>query len=111
MDNIVQEEDEEEDAEMDAVDGSKNEEVFVFLPPSDTTTEREDNEEDNESSLASIEERLDRALSEVSSLNVDNLATTMAQSMTMPQRQNESYGGGFPFSIKHVNLLPSLFHT
>ena len=56
----------------------------------------DDDDLDNENSLRSIEAKLDRALSDVSHLTVDNLSNSLSQSLG---KKNES------FSSNHVSAV------
>ena len=60
----------------------------------DVVDDDDDDDLDNENSLRSIEAKLDRALSDVSHLTVDNLSNSLSQSLGM---KNEN------FSSNHVN--------
>ena len=77
VDNIVHEE-EEEELEEDAVMRSLDKQTssVLTLPPPPPPLRDE-----NDTSIASIEERLDQALSEVSHLHFDNLTSTLTQSL------------------------------
>ena len=62
----------------------------------DVVDDDDDDDLDNENSLRSIEAKLDRALSDVSHLTVDNLSNSLSQSLGM---KNEN------FSSNHVSAL------
>ena len=62
----------------------------------DVVDDDDDDDLDNENSLRSIEAKLDRALSDVSHLTVDNLSNSLSQSLGM---KNEN------FSSNHDNAL------
>ena len=49
----------------------------------DVVDDEDEDDLDNENSLRSIEAKLDRALSDVSHLTVDNLQTSLSQSLGM----------------------------
>lgn len=106
VDNIVheEEEDEEDDAFMDPVDqpppppteqpvssSSEEPKSEAAPPPLDNSSVL------TPASLSSIEERLDRALSEVGHLNVDNLRSSLSQSLVsggLASAMAASSGGG-----------------
>ena len=54
---------------------------FTFFQVEDEDEDEDEDDLDNENSLRSIEAKLDRALSDVSHLTVDNLASSLSQSL------------------------------
>ena len=75
----------------------------------DVVDDDDDDDLDNENSLRSIEAKLDRALSDVSHLTVDNLSNSLSQSLGM-EKIVKSYILNLN-NFRHVSTCSDMFEN